>query len=404
MNATGTARTNMMTMMTVGSAYWLDTKAKVQPNETTPTTAAGIFASAARITPPPLVTFIVYDLPNRDCHAKASNGEICCNPKPDGTCDYEAGGDCADGLKEYMTSYITPLAASVAKFCGTVPMALVIEPDSLPNLATNQADPHCGNTATSTAYRLGIPYAIKALAAACPTAPLYLDAAHGGWLGWDNNLQTFARAVQSLKVVENLRGFSTNVANYQPLGTQCPQTGYCLNGQHQSAECCADPCKLEGQYNPANNEMNFVQELAAEITKANPGFEPHFIVDTGRNGVADMRSDCANWCNIRGAGVGLLPTTSTADERIDAYMWLKTPGESDGCTQQLPSGGQCSRYDSFCGSTDSIGSRAGEPYAPEAGKWFDFQIEALATNAHMTPQEAYAKHMAAHNRSGLVRL
>ena len=79
-----------------------------------------------------------------------------------------------------------------------------------------------------------------------------------------------------------------------------------------------------------------------------------------------------SWCNIRGAGAGQVPTTLTNDTYgagIDAYFWLKTPGESDGCTQQLPSGAQCSRFDSFCGSEDSIGSRSGEPRAPVAGDW-----------------------------------
>eukprot|EP00035_Acanthoeca_spectabilis_P008575 m.155713 g.155713 ORF g.155713 m.155713 type:complete len:104 (+) comp14416_c1_seq2:1238-1549(+) len=87
-----------------------------------------------------------------------------------------------------------------------------------------------------------------------------------------------------------------------------------------------------------------------------------------------MRQDCANWCNIRGAGAGRVPTTATNNSLIDAFMWLKTPGESDGCTQVLPSGGQCARFDSFCGSEDSIGSRSGEPRAPVAGLWFDFQV------------------------------
>ena len=64
-----------------------------------------------------------------------------------------------------------------------------------------------------------------------------------------------------------------------------------------------------------------------------------FIIDTGRNGVTNEREDCANWCNIRNAGVGHRPTTDTEDsEMIDAYLWLKTPGESDGCTEMLPDG------------------------------------------------------------------
>ena len=109
--------------------------------------------------------------------------------------------------------------------------------------------------------------------------------------------------------------------------------------------------------------------------------QPHFIVDTGRNGVGNMRSDCSNWCNPRGAGVGRFPTTETGNSSIDAFLWLKTPGESDGCTQTLPDGSACARYDSFCGSFDSIGSQGSEPRAPEAGKWFDYQIKMLAENA-----------------------
>jgi hypothetical protein len=82
----------------VASAYWLDVMAKVQYNTSTTTTAAGILYAASQQNPPALATLIVYDLPNRDCHAKASNGEICCTYNPDGTCDYDAGGDCADGI------------------------------------------------------------------------------------------------------------------------------------------------------------------------------------------------------------------------------------------------------------------------------------------------------------------
>ena len=117
-----------------------------------------------------------------------------------------------------------------------------------------------------------------------------------------------------------------------------------------------------------------------------PGFSPKFIIDTGRNGVPDARSDCGNWCNIRGAGIGLLPTVEgMPDSRIDSFQWLKTPGESDGCSQTLPDGGgACPRYDGMCGSTDSLGTRtATEPFAPEAGHWFEYQILQLAANANL---------------------
>ena len=115
--------------------------------------------------------------------------------------------------------------------------------------------------------------------------------------------------------------------------------------------------------------------LSKMMSKQIPGFNPKMIVDTGRNGVANMRKDCANWCNARGAGIGMAPTTETGSDDIDAYLWLKTPGESDGCTEMLPDGSACKRYDSFCGSEDSIGSRSGEPRIPEAGKWCDYTIK-----------------------------
>lgn len=94
-------------------------------------------------------------------------------------------------------------------------------------------------------------------------------------------------------------------------------------------------------------------------------------------------------CNIRGAGIGVKPTIDTGDNTlVDAYYWLKTPGESDGCTQYLPSGSDpnsqgsvCPRFDVMCASSDSIGSESGEPFAPEAGDWFDYQIKSLADNA-----------------------
>merc|ERR1719229_733771 len=114
-----------------------------------------------------------------------------------------------------------------------------------------------------------------------------------------------------------------------------------------------------------------------------PGFEPYFVIDTGRNGAPGSRNDCSHWCNPRGSGIGHVPTTDTPDPRIDALHWLKTPGESDGCTEDLPDGTKCPRFDTMCASSDSLGSRAGEPRAPEAGLWFHYQIAELADNADL---------------------
>lgn len=382
----GAEKDNLKKMSSVASAYWLDLKWKVSlENDTTTDTAGGILRDASSRPVPPVVTFIVYDLPNRDCHAKASNGEVCCGAKkPEGNCEYlddAATGTCDKGLSEYTNEYIDPLAVTVKEYCGKVPMVLIVEPDSLPNLVTNLDDPKCGSTATKTAYRTGITYAVKTLAAACTEATIYLDAAHGGWLGWPDNLQKFTAEIDGLGVAPFLRGFTTNVANYQPLGVKCPSSGFCLNGANADHECCDDPCGLSAEFNPGHSELNYAVSLADAMSSGISGFQPKFLIDTGRNGQSP-RSSCANWCNARGAGSGLMPTTDTAaPEIVDGYMWLKTPGESDGCTRELPGGGKCPRFDSDCKSEDSIGARDDEPRAPEAGQWFDYQIKMLAENA-----------------------
>ncbi|MEW2528718.1 glycoside hydrolase family 6 protein [Streptomyces sp. NPDC047071] len=53
------------------------------------------------------------------------------------------------------------------------------------------------------------------------------------------------------------------------------------------------------------------------------------VIDTSRNGngaPADGR-----WCDPAGRRVGRPPTLRTGAARIDAYLWVKLPGESDGC-------------------------------------------------------------------------
>lgn len=373
-------------MKDISSAYWLDVKEKVYGNTTF--YLQGILEDAKKKAQKQLVTFIIYDLPNRDCHAVASNGQLCCTYKPDGRCDYDAVSDCSDGLAQYRTEYIDPIFDVLSQYQNDVDIVLVIEPDSLPNLATNLDDPHCSNQATQNSYKMGISYAVNKFGSLKVTQ--YLDAGHGGWLGWSDNLNAFATILYSMDMdIQNLRGFATNTANYQPIGTKCPfqsndglRNNYCLNGANQDKACCADPCGLSSQWNQGNNEMNYADALKRVMSQKFPGFTPHMIIDSGRNGVTDMRQQCANWCNARNAGVGVLPTTQTGDlDLVDAFYWLKTPGESDGCTEKLPNGESCPRFDTMCASSDSIGSASDEPRAPEAGHWFDYQIKQLAMNA-----------------------
>lgn len=64
---------------------------------------------------------------------------------------------------------------------------------------------------------------------------------------------------------------------------------------------------------------------------------PHFVIDTSRNGgsVAD-----GEWCNPAGAALGQTPTTETRHPLLDALLWIKRPGESDGTCNGGPPAGE----------------------------------------------------------------
>jgi len=61
----------------------------------------------------------------------------------------------------------------------------------------------------------------------------------------------------------------------------------------------------------------------------------HFIVDTSRNGLGTAN----DWCNPRGQALGVAPTTNTGHPLVDAFLWVKQPGESDGTCAGGPNAG-----------------------------------------------------------------
>ena len=63
----------------------------------------------------------------------------------------------------------------------------------------------------------------------------------------------------------------------------------------------------------------------------------HFIIDTSRNGLGPTPDN--EWCNPAGRALGIPATTSTEDSLVDAYLWIKAPGESDGSCSGAPAAG-----------------------------------------------------------------
>ncbi|MEV6317982.1 glycoside hydrolase family 6 protein [Streptomyces sp. NPDC051776] len=67
-----------------------------------------------------------------------------------------------------------------------------------------------------------------------------------------------------------------------------------------------------------------------------------FVIDTSRNGngPAPGKDDPEAWCNPPGRALGEPPTTRTGDKLVDAYLWIKRPGESDGDCKGGPAAGE----------------------------------------------------------------
>lgn len=66
----------------------------------------------------------------------------------------------------------------------------------------------------------------------------------------------------------------------------------------------------------------------------------HFTVDTSRNGEGPLSGGGdESWCNPPGRSLGTPPTAETGDALVDAFLWIKRPGDSDGPCRGGPSAG-----------------------------------------------------------------
>ncbi|MFG2022914.1 glycoside hydrolase family 6 protein [Streptomyces sp. NPDC048825] len=82
------------------------------------------------------------------------------------------------------------------------------------------------------------------------------------------------------------------------------------------------------------DSTQYGKELSAKI-----GNKP-FVIDTSRNGNGPYTEGEDPWCNPPGRALGEEPTTKTGDDLVDAYLWVKRPGESDGTCRGGPKAGE----------------------------------------------------------------
>ena len=385
----------------VPSAVWMDTMAAITaPAGSGYATSLSGHLDKALAQGANLAVFVVYDLPGRDCAALASNGEL-------GPTD----------LDKYKTQYIDAIAKIEAdpKYAG-IRIVNLIEPDSLPNLVTN-----AGGTAGSTDacaamkangnYVKGVQYALSALHAVGANTYQYIDVGHHGWLGWDTNM---AAAVELFTTtakgatggVDTVDGFITNTAGYSVLSEPFLKIDSTVGGQSVRSSKWVD-------WNFSVDELTYAQQLRTKLVGAGFNSGLGMLIDTARNGWGgadrptaastattmdawvnesrvDRRIHAGNWCNQSGAGIGERPQAAP-EPGIDAYVWAKPPGESDGSSTLIPKGpdnpggkgldGMCDP--AYAGNGRNGNSKTGAlPGAPVAGAWFSAQFRELLANAY----------------------
>ncbi|XKK64619.1 glycoside hydrolase family 6 protein [Streptomyces sp. ARC32] len=196
---------------------------------------------------------------------------------PDRDCGGHSEGGAPD-LDAY-DAWIDRFAAGL----GPGEVIVVLEPDSV-------AQSECLSAGDRADRFASLARAGRVLKDAGPRTRVYYDAGHSGWhapakqAGWLK--QAGAASADSSD------GVFSNVSNF-----------------HATAdEIAYDRAVLDALGGPAT--------LGA-------------VIDTSRNG--NGAPPDGEWCDPAGRRIGRAPTLSTGMGRIDAYLWVKLPGESDGC-------------------------------------------------------------------------
>ena len=194
---------------------------------------------------------------------------------------YSRGG--AGSPAEYLT-WTREVVAGV----GDRPAVVVLEPDAIAHAIVG-----CDGAQMAT-DRYELLAKTVDLYAEAPNTAVYLDAGNSSWV---KDASKVAKALDE-SGVRDTAGFSLNVSNFEPT------------------------------------------DAAISYGKAvsrNLGGGVGFVVDTSRNGA---EVDDGDWCNPQAARLGEPPVTETGRDGVDALLWIKQPGDSDGtCKAGAPPAG-----------------------------------------------------------------
>lgn len=196
---------------------------------------------------------------------------------PNRDCGYWSSGG-ADAVETY-TAFIAEIARGIDGRTAIV----VLEPDALA-LTT------CLDAAQIVERQEMLAAAVDTLTNA--GARVYIDAGDSAWISATDMAAQLVSAG-----IHNAAGFALNVAHTET----------------------------------TSDTIGYADELRAILG------DVHYITDTSRNGAGPDADH--NWCNPLGRALGEAPTLSTGVPGMDALLWIKRPGESDGECNGGPAAG-----------------------------------------------------------------
>ena len=189
----------------------------------------------------------------------------------------DMGGHSKRGLNEKQNlQYVGDIARGIGKYKPIV----IFEPDAIPHMRKMNFFQRTNRT------RL-IKKSLKLLSQS--NAQIYIDIGHPNWLKVKD-----ASMYLNLFNDSKIKGFSVNVSNF----------------------VTTDKCIRWGDKVSEKTDLSYV-------------------IDTSRNG-----KEVWETFNPQEMKLGETPTIRTNSRKCDAYLWIKTPGESDGAVNGWPKAGR----------------------------------------------------------------
>lgn len=195
-----------------------------------------------------------------------------------------AAGESATGSTVTTTEQYQNFLQTLIDSVGSRKVLYILEPDAIGLLADSTS---CGQSA---GYLENLKIAITMLSTN-ENAQIYLDV--GYWtLEYTSTASTVASIVKQLLATSSnkVKGISLNTSNYQ--------------------------------------STSLLSTLCSNFQSAIGSTDLHCIFDTSRNYNGGPSSD--EWCNVKSAGIGAVPTSDTGMDNVDYLLWVKPPGDSDG--------------------------------------------------------------------------